>query len=55
VQVLHAQRQGALINVRMTHGQRPCEEAQPADATLEEALMAQRYALPQGAPPGLAA
>lgn len=45
VHVLHAQRQGERIQVRMAHGQRPCHEAQPGEPSLEEALMAQRYAL----------
>lgn len=45
VHVLHAQRQGERIQVRMAHGQRPCHEAQPGEPSLEEVLMAQRYAL----------
>ncbi|MCV2352955.1 ABC transporter ATP-binding protein [Paucibacter sp. B2R-40] len=45
VHVLHAQRQGERIQVRMAHGQQPCHDAQLGEPSLEEALMAQRYAL----------
>ncbi|MDM4765423.1 ABC transporter ATP-binding protein [Pelomonas sp. SE-A7] len=45
VHVLHAQRQGERIQVRMAHGEQPCHEASPGEPSLEEALMAQRYAL----------
>ncbi|MEO3715695.1 ABC transporter ATP-binding protein [Roseateles flavus] len=48
VHVLQAQRQGGLIQVRMAHTERPCAEAQAALPSLEEALMAQRYADTQG-------
>ncbi|MDR7272384.1 ABC-type multidrug transport system ATPase subunit [Pelomonas saccharophila] len=44
VQVLQAQPQGSRVQVRMAHPSRPFAEAEPANATLEEALMAQRYA-----------
>ena len=42
--VLQAQPQGARLQVRMAHPSRPFAEAQPAQATLEEALMAEHYA-----------
>ncbi|NCT85135.1 MAG: ABC transporter ATP-binding protein [Comamonadaceae bacterium] len=41
VQVLQAQPQGGRVQVRMAHALRPCAEAEPAQASLEEALMAQ--------------
>jgi ABC-type multidrug transport system ATPase subunit len=44
VQMLQAQPQGARVQVRMAHPTRPFAEAQAAQATLEEALMAERYA-----------
>lgn len=44
VHVLQAQPQGGRVQVRMAHPSRPFAEAEPAHATLEEALMAQRYA-----------
>lgn len=44
VHVLQAQPQGARVQVRMAHATRPFAEAQPVQATLEEALMAERYA-----------
>ena len=44
VHVLQAQPLGAQVQVRMAHASRPCAEAEPAQASLEEALMAQRYA-----------
>lgn len=44
VHVLQAQPQGQRIQVRMVHSSPPCDEAQPAQASLEEALMARRYA-----------
>ncbi|WP_457355011.1 ABC transporter ATP-binding protein [Roseateles sp. P5_D6] len=44
VQVLQAQPQGSRIQVRMAHPSRPFAEAEPANASLEEALMVQRYA-----------
>lgn len=44
VHVLQAQPQGGRVQVRMTHPSRPFAEAEPASASLEEALMAQRYA-----------
>ena len=45
VQVLHAQRQGALMNVRVAHPTAPWADAQSVEPSLEEALMTQRYAL----------
>lgn len=44
VQVLQAQPQGARVQVRMAHPSRPCADAELVHASLEEALMAQRYA-----------
>lgn len=44
VHVLQAQPQGGRMQVRMAHPTRPFAEAQPVQASLEEALMAQRYA-----------
>lgn len=44
VHVLQAQPQGGSVQVRMAHPTRPFAEAEPAKASLEEALMAQRYA-----------
>jgi ABC-2 type transport system ATP-binding protein len=44
VHVLQAQPQGGRVQVRMAHPSRPFIEAEPANASLEEALMAQRYA-----------
>ncbi|HEY9105339.1 MAG TPA: ABC transporter ATP-binding protein [Roseateles sp.] len=44
VHVLQAQPQGGRVQVRMAHPKQPFAEAQPAQASLEEALMAQRYA-----------
>ncbi len=44
VHVLQAQPQGGHVQVRMAHPSRPFAEAQPVQASLEEALMAQRYA-----------
>ena len=46
VQVLHAQRQGASITLRIAHPHSPCLGAQIAEPSLEEALMSQRYAMP---------
>lgn len=42
--VLHVQRQGELVNVRIAHPYSPCAGAELATPNLEEALMAQRYA-----------
>ncbi|WP_457423578.1 ABC transporter ATP-binding protein [Roseateles sp. P5_E7] len=44
VQVLQAQPQGGRVQVRMAHASRPCAGAELVNASLEEALMAQRYA-----------
>ena len=45
VQILHAQRQGEAMNVRIAHANAPCAGAQSVEPSLEEALMTQRYAL----------
>ncbi len=45
VQVLQAQRQGGAIQLRIAHPHAPCGGALEAEPSLEEALMAQRYAL----------
>jgi ABC-2 type transport system ATP-binding protein len=50
VQVLHTQPQGSRVQVRMAHPSRPFAEAEPANASLEEALMTQRYADAREAP-----
>jgi len=42
--ILNAQRQGNVMTVRIAHPHQPCFEAVPVQASLEEALMAQRYA-----------
>lgn len=44
VQVLQAQRQEHGIHLRIAHAVSPCAGAVPAEPTLEEALMTQRYA-----------
>lgn len=44
VQVLQAQPSGGRVQVRMAHPHAPCAEARAASPSLEEALMAQRYA-----------
>ena len=44
VQVLHAQRQENTVMLRIAHPYSPCDGAQLTIASLEEALMAQRYA-----------
>ena len=49
VHVLHAQRQGQTVTLRMTHGHSPCAGAQLVEPSLEEALMARRYALQEAA------
>ena len=45
VQVLHAQRQGQVMALRIAHSGPPCAGAQLVEPNLEEALMAQRYAV----------
>jgi ABC-2 type transport system ATP-binding protein len=45
VQVLHTQRQGNAVTLRIAHPSSPCTGAQGAEPSLEEALMAQRYAV----------
>ncbi len=44
VQVLHAQRSGSNVNLRIAHPHSPCHGAQATEPSLEEALMSQRYA-----------
>jgi ABC-type multidrug transport system ATPase subunit len=44
VHVLHAQRQGDTMALRIAHAGSPCAGASAAEPSLEEALMAQRYA-----------
>ena len=41
--------QGSRIALRMAHPHRPCQDAQPCEPSLEEALMAQRYAVKEAA------
>jgi ABC-2 type transport system ATP-binding protein len=45
VQVLHTQRQGSSVTMRIAHPSMPCLGATGAEPNLEEALMAQRYAV----------
>jgi len=47
--VLQALRQGGRVALRIAHPSAPCAGAQPAEPSLEEALMAQRYALREAA------
>ncbi|MCE3264087.1 MAG: transporter ATP-binding protein [Pseudoduganella sp.] len=47
--VLQAQRQGAQVQLRVAHQGMPCAGAQQVEPSLEEALMAQRYALAEAA------
>jgi ABC-type multidrug transport system ATPase subunit len=47
--VLHAARQGARMALRIAHPSLPCAGAQPSEPSLEEALMAQRYAVREAA------
>jgi ABC-type multidrug transport system ATPase subunit len=47
--VLQALRQGERVALRMAHPDRPCLDAQPCEPSLEEALMAQRYAVREAA------
>jgi len=49
VHVLHAQRQAGGIQVRIAHPESPCDEARAVEPSLEEALMARRYALREAA------
>jgi ABC-type multidrug transport system ATPase subunit len=44
VHVLHAQRKGEQMALRIAHPYLPCVGAEPAEPSLEEALMSQRYA-----------
>ena len=46
VHILHTQRSGSLFNVRMAHSASPCDGARNAEPSLEEALIAQRFAQP---------
>lgn len=45
VNVLHVQRQGSQVSLRIAHPGSPVHGAQAVEPTLEEALMAQRYAV----------
>lgn len=47
--ILHAQRQGEQVLLRIAHPSRPCGGAYLAEPTLEEALMAQQYAVREAA------
>lgn len=47
--VLQALRQGGRFAVRIAHPDKPCRDAQPSEPSLEEALMAQRYAVREAA------
>jgi ABC-2 type transport system ATP-binding protein len=47
--VLHAQRDGERVALRIVHPVSPCAGARVAEPTLEEALMAQRHALKEAA------
>lgn len=49
VQVLQAQRQGQAMQLRIAHPISPCSGAAPVEPSLEEALMAQRYAVQEAA------
>jgi len=42
-QVLHAQRQGQVVTLRMAQTQAPCDGAHAVEPSLEEALMTSRY------------
>lgn len=50
VQVLQAQRHADGITLRIAHPTSPLAGAVPAEPTLEEALMTQRYAVRDSAP-----
>jgi ABC-2 type transport system ATP-binding protein len=52
VRVLQAQRNEHGIHLRIAHPSSPCDGALPAEPTLEEALMTQRYAVQGGAQEG---
>jgi ABC-type multidrug transport system ATPase subunit len=47
--VLHAARQGGRMALRIAHPSPPCAGAMPSEPSLEEALMAQRYAVKEAA------
>jgi ABC-type multidrug transport system ATPase subunit len=47
--VLQALRQGDRVDLRIAHPTPPCAGAQPCEPSLEEALMAQRYAVKEAA------
>ncbi|MCG2583706.1 ABC transporter ATP-binding protein [Massilia sp. TS11] len=49
VHVLQTQRLGAQLQLRIAHPEQPCAGAAPAEPSLEEALMARRYALAEQA------
>jgi len=48
-QVLHSQRQGELMSIKIAHPEKPHVDAQLVVPNLEDALMAQRYALQEEA------
>jgi ABC-2 type transport system ATP-binding protein len=47
--ILHAQRQGEHMLLRIAHPSAPCGDARLVEPTLEEALMAQKYAVREAA------
>lgn len=49
VQVLHAQKNASGIQLRIAHRAMPCPHALAVEPSLDEALMSQRYALPEQA------
>jgi ABC-2 type transport system ATP-binding protein len=49
VHVLHSQRQGDFVALRIAHPHSPFHGAQSVEPSLEEALMTQRYAVQEGA------
>jgi ABC-type multidrug transport system ATPase subunit len=49
VHVLHAQHQDGAVQLRIAHARCPCPGALPAEPSLEDALMARRYALREAA------
>lgn len=46
VHILHAERRGAAVNLRIVHPECPCAGAVLVEPSLEEALIAQRFATP---------
>jgi hypothetical protein len=49
IHILNAQRQGERMLLRIAHPSAPCAGARLAEPSLEEALMAQRYAVQEAA------